>query len=336
MDVPRPPNLGINDTEFGLLHRSALFINRPYETIDCDPSRTFDPKTKQEVRQWRKNYRRYLKDSDLPTIEDDFFRTNIYPFQEKYQLPSFTADKYRSRLDYVIDIFRAYDRAGPIFGKCPKWLNDFSGYTSTLLDALFSSGIDIRGIFLYREPLNTLASTLERKFRLDEVFEGNVEKYAEYVHDSLVYSTQTGLDLANRYNFYQLQYEEIQKKFPDLMNFLEIKEYSSPKYKNKYGRRFILNPTARSYYQALKKIGQALGYKYKSRITLSSYIWELCKAIIRTTHGARLNVNNPETPLTIIKRCFWYEIYTPKASPARAMYRRFRRQVDPSPPTGPV
>jgi len=326
MDVPRPPNLKINDTEFGLLHRAALFINCPQETIDHDPSRTFDPITMQEIPNWRKNYKTYLAETNPPTIEDDFFEANVYPFQEKYVLPSFTEDKYSSRLVYVIDIFRAYDKAGPIFGKCPKWLNDFSGYTVSLLDTLFSAGIDIRGIFLYREPLNTLASTLERKFRLHEVFEGDVERYAEYVHDSLVYSTRIGLDMAKQYNFYQLQYEAIQDKFPDLMHFLEVKEYSSPKYRNKYGRRFVLNPTARSYYHPLKPIGETLGYKYRNQITFSLYIWELCKAIIRTTNGIKNNVNNPETPLTIVKRCFWYEVNTPKAGPARAMYRKIRRQ----------
>jgi len=255
IDTPRRPNVDINDTEFQLLHRAALFINRPYETIDHDPSRTFDPTTMQESPIWRENYNKYLAGTNLPTIEDNFFENNIYPFQEKYLLPSFTEDKYSTRLDYVIDVFRAYDNAGPIFGKSPKWLNDFSGYTLPLLDTLISAGINIRGIFLYREPLNTLASTLERKFRLHEVFEGNVERYAEYVYGSLVYSTRTGLDLAQRYNFYELEYEAIKDEYSDLMNFLEIKEYSAPKHRNKYGRRFILNPTARAYHQALKPIG---------------------------------------------------------------------------------
>ena len=147
------------------------------------------------------------------------------------------------------------------------------------------------------------------------------------MHDSLVYSTRVGLDIAQQYNFYQIKYEKIQDEFPNLMNFLGIKEYSSPMYKNKYGRRFILNPTARTYHHALKPIGETLGYKYQSRITVSHYIWELFKTIIQTTYGIKNNVNNPETPLTIMKRCFWYEVNTSKAGPARAMYRKIRRQL---------
>ena len=132
LDVPKISSLGINDTEFALLHRAALFVYAPHETIDHDPSRTFDPKTGNEIPKWRSNYRNYLGLSSYPTIEDDFFEHNITPFKAQYNLPSYS-NNYSSRLDYVVDVFKAYDKADPIFGKCPKWLNDFSGYTQTLL-----------------------------------------------------------------------------------------------------------------------------------------------------------------------------------------------------------
>jgi hypothetical protein len=324
--VPAISGQNINDTEFGLLHRAALFINSPHETIDCDPSRTFDPKTGLENPKWRDNYNQYLSLKDLPTIEEDFFKHNIVPFKEKYNLPSYSAE-YSSRLDYVVDVFRAYENSGPIFGKCPKWLNDFSGYTEKLLDRLFQADISIRGIFLYREPLDTLASTLERKFRLHEVFDGKIEDYAEYVFHSLLYSNRLGLELARRYNFKIIRYEHIEEEYSDLMEFMNIHNPQSISYKKKYGRRFVLNPNARAYFKNLKPIGIVLGYTYPKQLTVWLYLWELAKAICRTTYGQRKDVNNPERPMSILIRCFWYEMSTPQASPIKALYRRLMNSI---------
>ena len=118
IDVPKFPGVAINDTEFALLHRAALFIYAPHETIDHDPSRTFDPRTGSEIRKWRENYRQYLSLKRFPTIHEDFIENNIDPFIEQYNLPTYSSN-YSSRLDYIVDVFRAYEKSGPIFGKCP-------------------------------------------------------------------------------------------------------------------------------------------------------------------------------------------------------------------------
>ena len=324
IDVPTIFGLDINDTEFSLLHRAALFVYAPHETIDHDPSRTFDPKTGNEIPQWRENYRNYLALSNFPTIEDDFLKNSIAPFKAKYGLPSYSIN-YSSRLDYIVDVFKAYEKSGPIFGKCPKWLNDFSGYTQTLLSHLYDSGIKIHGIFLYREPLDTLASTLERKFRLHEVFDGKVDDYADYIYHSLLYSNKLGLDLAEKYDFHKIRYENMEGKYPNLMEFMNIREYKKIDYKRKYGRRFVLNPKARNYFEHLKPCGMTLGYNYPKKITVSLYFRELTKSIVRTTHGRNKDVNNPEHPMSILKRCFWHEVNAPQAYPIKALYRRFIR-----------
>ena len=330
IDVPKIPELTINDTEFALLHRAALFVYAPNETVDHDPSRTFDPITGRENQQWRENYRRYLSLTRFPTIEEDFFENNIAPFRTKYNLPSYSSG-YTCRLNYIVDVFKAYENSGPIFGKCPKWLNDFSGYTEKLLRHLFDAGIDIRGIFLHREPLNTLASTLERKFRLHEVFDGNVADYADYIYHSLIYSNRLGLDLTKRYGFHKIRYEAIENEFPKLMDFMNIHDYVKISYKRKYGNRFLLNPSARTYFQRLKPVGTVLRYSYPKKITISSYLFELTKAIIRTAYGQNKDVNNPEHPVSILKRCFWYEMNTPKAYPIKALYRKVVRKKNPTP-----
>ena len=324
IDVPKPPGTTINDTEFTLLHRGALFAYAPHETIDHDPSRTFDPRTGRENQQWRENYRQYLSLDNFPTIEEDFLENSIAPFREKYNLPSYSST-YSSRLEYIVDVFKAYDKSGPIFGKCPKWLNDFSGYTEKLLDHLYDVGIDIRGTFLYREPLDTLASTLERKFRLHEVFDGNIDDYANYIYHSLLYSNKLGLDLTKRYQFNKIRYESIKDEYPHLMEFMKISSYNNPTYKRKYGRRFVLHPTARNYFSRLKSIGLVLGYSYPKRVTISLYFRELFKAISRTILGRDKDVNNPERPISILKRCFWYEVNTSQAYPIKILYRRLIR-----------
>jgi hypothetical protein len=324
IDVPKISSLGINDTEFALLHQAALFVYAPHETIDHDPSRTFDPKTGNEISKWRENYKNYLALSNFPTIEDDFFKNNIAPFKKQYNLPSYS-NNYSNRLDYIVDVFRAYEKSGPIFGKCPKWLNDFSGYTQTLLNHLYESGINIRGIFLHREPLDTLASTLDRKFRLHEVFDGNVDDYADYIYHSLLHSNKLGLDLTEQYDFHKISYEKMEEEYPKLMEFMDIREYKNIDYKRKYGRRFVLNPSARNYFERLKPCGATLGYKYPKKMSILLYFLELTKSIVRTAYGRNKDVNNPEHPMSILKRCFWHEVNTPQAYPIKALYKRFKR-----------
>ena len=140
---------------------------------------------------------------------------------------------------------------------------------------LYHRGVNIRGLFLYREPLDTLASTLERKFRLHEVFDGKVDDYADYIYHSLLYSNKLGLDLAEKYDFHKICYENMEEEYPNLMEFMNIREYKKIDYKRKYGRRFVLNPNARNYFEHLKPCGMTLGYNYPKKITVSLYFREL-------------------------------------------------------------
>jgi len=311
--------LVLHEAELGLLHYAAYFVYAPDETIDHDPVRTFNPRTQREEKTQRETFRKYLPER-LQTWEEYFIGYVVPCYRDKYNLPEFDSNS-TSRLEYVVDIFATLEKHGPLFAKCPKWLNDFSGYTLRLFDELISRGIKIKGIYLYRCPANTFTSIYERKMRLDEVCDGNLDLYAEYVLNSVEYSVDTGLYLTEKYNFFTISYENLVKEFPPLLADMNIDQSHRTSYRKKYGKRYLLNPKARKHLHRLREIGGKLGYSYPVRVTAFMYTLELVTTLIKALRGVNKDVNNPESARSILKRCFWYEVDQPAIYPLRKCYR---------------
>jgi hypothetical protein len=341
IDIPLSDGRAIGETEFSLLDWGAFFVFAPHETIDFEPCRTHNPNTGQSVSHWRNNYRDFLSQSaesigrnywdsttqDWYTVEKYYLEVLIPRLADKHRLPTFDKNIHATRLDYVTNVFEALANSGPIFAKNPKWLNDFSGLTMRLFDSIIQAGTPIKGIFLYRCPADTFTSILERKFRLDEMFKGDMTEYEHFVFDSVKFSTNLGINLTKRYNFFQLRYEEIDQQFPDLLRFVNLGgSQNNIAYRKKYNKRHVLHPRSRARLNDLKILGYTLGYPkshYPQKITILSYLWALFVTVIRTSRRHKENVNNPETAKSILKKCFWYEASTPKAIPLKKLYRFF-------------
>lgn len=344
IDVPRPVGQEISDAELSLLDWGAHFVYAPKETIDFEPGRTYDPQTGKEVSLWRKNYRDYLGHSahligrdfwDLSaenwiTVQQFFLEQVIAPLSSKYDLPIYSELRYNSRLDYVTEVFRRLSDKGPVFGKNPKWLNDFSGHTEQLLQNLLSSGVPIKGIYLYRCPANTHASILERKFRLEEMFKGDIHAYDDFTYDALCFSINLGTSLSQEYEFLRIKYEDLSNDMSRLFCYLNITSTPDTSgYQKKYSHRYILNPRSRRRFNELKQLGNILGYSntyYPKRITFIRYVSELLVTLIRTSTRHTGNVNNPETARSILKKCFWYEVHNPKVRYLKRIYHLIVRR----------
>ena len=218
-----------------------------------------------------------------------------------------------------------------MFGKNPKYLNDFSGSTIRLLDILMDAGVPIRGIFLQRCPLNTFTSILERKFRLDEMFGGDMEQYEDFVFDALEFSISTGNKVSDRYDFLRIRYEELGQEFPRLLDYMEIQDGGSKLagFQKKYHRRYILNPRARVRYESLKTFARKLGYdgkQYPKKVGVGAFLAELCGTLIRVQRSHKSNVNNPERPWGVIKKVFWLEVQTDKFNGLRKIYKYWKNK----------
>ena len=342
LDVPRPQDMPISKTEISLLDWGSYFVWAPDETIDFEPCRTYSPRTGEEVPLWRRNFRNYLVENassigrdfwdnqknDWYTVEQFYLEQIVSPLSTQYDLPTYNPQKYEDRLEYVIDVFKCLATKGPVFGKNPKLLNDFSGNTQRLLEILINRGIPIKGIFLYRCPANTFTSMLERKFRLNEMFKGDLDQYEQFVFDSIDFSTHLGLELADRFYFFRLSYEELDDTFPDLLDFLDIPRGNPLRnFGKKYNRRYILNPRSRTRLRELRNLAKQLGYDrndYPIEIGLIQYFSELLGTIFRLLKTSNKHVNNPETVRSVIKRSFWYEAQTSKAAPLRNIYRKIK------------
>ena len=346
IEVVRRRGETVRNTEISLLDWGSYFVWHPNETIDFEPCRTHNPTTGYEVSQWRENYREYLSTNanfigrdffdyqagDWYSVERFFLEQIVGRMQQEYGLPSYSTQNYRSRLDYVIDLFWCISKKGNVFGKNPKFLNDFSGCTVRLLDALMDAGIPIKGILLQRCPLNTFTSILERKFRLDEMFRGDIDQYEEFVFDALGFSITSGLDLADRYDFLRLRYENLGQEFSELLDYLEIPNEGVrlENFRRKYHRRYVLNPRARARYPELKKYAQKLGYdrgQYPKKLGSVVFLVELLGTLVRAHKSHRENVNNPEKPWGILKKVFWLEVQTPRFALCRKVYRTLKKRL---------
>ena len=162
--------------------------------------------------------------------------------------------------------------------------------------------------------------------RLDEVCGGDLDRYSEYVLQSVEYSVAKGMELTRKYGFFTISYENMVQEFPLLMDYLEIKGYRETAYRRKYGKRYLLNPRARNSLSRLKTCGKKLGYQYPSDVTIWMYSKELVSTILRASSGQHKDVNNPESAHTILHRCFWYEIDNPRALPLKKVYRWITRK----------
>jgi hypothetical protein len=335
MEVPRPEGRDVNVFELSLLDWGAHFISSPNETIDFEPCRTYSPTSRTEIPEWRVNFRNYLCHSanqinrnypdqatgDWITVEKFFLEQVVYRLPKRYNLPRYS-DRYTTRRDYVIDLFRTLSNYGVVFGKNPKWLNDFSGQTIELFHQLKTVGIPIQGIFLTRCPADTFTSILERKLRVDEMFAGNLDKCAEFTAESVEFSAYTGLSLANKYNFPHIHYESMTADFSQFLSSIDLIPTTPISYERKYGRRYVLNPRARHYASRLQTAGYKLGYgNYLKKVTLAVYLKELLLTMYRVRQGSKFNINNPETMFSILIKCFWLEAETPRMDPIRKFYR---------------
>jgi len=339
LEVPKPSGIDIVSTEFGLLDWAAHFAYAPMETIDFEPCRTYSPNLSQEVPEWRNNYRSYLNHSahlinrdyrnpitdNWITVEDFFVQHIVPTYDDFLNLPLYRPGK--DRLEYVINLFQRIGEHSRVFGKNPKWLNDFSGHTVQLIHELNKAGVPITGILLTRCPADTFTSILERKLRLDEMFNGDNDKYANFIADSLDFSTRTGQSLSKKYNFFEIKYETMASDFSSFLNYVGIKQTHKLNFSKKYSRRYVLNPRGRAYAPRLKQLGELNGYKhYPNRITVFTYLKELFTVIVRLSHPDNSNVNNPETIGTILKRCFWMEMDTSKARRLKNIVRSIIRE----------
>jgi hypothetical protein len=259
------------------------------------------------------------------TVENFFLNHIVNRFPKKYALPKYSK-QYGTRLDYIVDLFRHLDKHGAVFGKNPKWLNDFSGHTIDLFHELINADIPICGLYLTRCPADTFTSILDRKLRLDELFEGDIDRYAQFIIDSIEFSTTNGLQLAEQYNFVRIRYESLASGFSDFLSSMDIDQSGKIRYARKYGHRYILNPRARRYSVRLQSIGGIVGYNnYPKKITLGIYLKELLTTIVKSFFARKNNVNNIETVPSILAKCFWLEIDTPNALPLKKVYRTIKK-----------
>ena len=265
-------DIPVEQVEFGFFNWAARYIKFPDKSIAYDPVRVMNPSNGQLNTVLYDNYGNYLGNGVNETIEHHFIASHLIPYVGSISL--FT-NRYQNVLNGWTKIVEKY---GPIvFAKQPKYIHDATGETLDLLLRIYNdtkSHVDYRFIFLIRNPLDVLASQIERNFRNDELFRDMTEdRYIDYMKDGIYYAYKRMLDFyMNIYTGDKLivKYEDILED-PDEV-FSKTFDYCGLCYngegnitlKRSYARYLLSKHARQEVYKELGNLARRLGYEVGS------------------------------------------------------------------------